>query len=172
MSLEGKKFNKIRKYAEEHFEQFWAEQAKNLVWFKEWDKILDWRDPPFAKWFVGGKLNACVNCLDRHLTHDNNNIKNKAAIIWEGENGENRTFTYYQLYRSVNIFANALKNIGVMKDDRVTIYLPMVPELPIAMLSCARIGAIHNVVFSGFSSQALVNRINDSKSKIVITADG
>ena len=172
ISLEGKKFNKIRKYAEEHFEQFWAEQAKNLVWFKEWDKILDWRDPPFAKWFVGGKLNACVNCLDRHLTHDNNNIKNKAAIIWEGENGENRTFTYYQLYRSVNIFANALKNIGVMKDDRVTIYLPMVPELPIAMLSCARIGAIHNVVFSGFSSQALVNRINDSKSKIVITADG
>ena len=163
ISLEGKKFNKIRKYAEEHFEQFWAEQAKNLVWFKEWDKILDWRDPPFAKWFVGGKLNACVNCLDRHLTHDNNNIKNKAAIIWEGENGENRTFTYYQLYRSVNIFANALKNIGVMKGDRVTIYLPMVPELPIAMLSCARIGAIHNVVFSGFSSQALVNRINDSK---------
>jgi acetyl-CoA synthetase len=134
--------------------------------------VLDWRDPPFAKWFVGGKLNACVNCLDRHITYDNNNIKNKAAIIWEGENGENRTFTYYQLYRSVNMFANALKNIGVMKGDRVTIYLPMVPELPIAMLSCARVGAIHNVVFSGFSSQALVNRINDSESKIIITADG
>src|SRR5215216_4850386 len=172
ISLEGKKLNKIRKYAEENFEQFWAEQAKRLVWFKEWDRVLDWRDPPFAKWFVGGKLNACVNCLDRHITYDNNNIKNKAAIIWEGENGENRTFTYYQLYRSVNMFANALKNIGVMKGDRVTIYLPMVPELPIAMLSCARVGAIHNVVFSGFSSQALVNRINDSESKIIITADG
>lgn len=172
ISLEGKKFNKIRKYAEEQPEQFWAEQAKNLVWFKEWNKELDWSDPPFAKWFVGGKLNACVNCLDRHLAYDNNNLKNKAAIIWEGENGENKTFTYYQLYRSVNIFANALKNIGVKKDDRVTIYLPMVPELPIAMLSCARVGAIHNVVFSGFSSQALVDRINDSKSKIIITADG
>jgi acetyl-CoA synthetase len=134
--------------------------------------VLDWSDPPFAKWFVGGKLNACVNCLDRHLAYDNNNLKNKAAIIWEGENGENKTFTYYQLYRSVNIFANALKNIGVKKDDRVTIYLPMVPELPIAMLSCARVGAIHNVIFSGFSSQALVDRINDSKSKIIITADG
>ena len=172
ISLEGKKFNKIRKYAEEQPEQFWAEQAKNLVWFKEWNKVLDWSDPPFAKWFVGGKLNACVNCLDRHLAYDNNNLKNKAAIIWEGENGENKTFTYYQLYRSVNIFANALKNIGVKKDDRVTIYLPMVPELPIAMLSCARVGAIHNVIFSGFSSQALVDRINDSKSKIIITADG
>jgi acetyl-CoA synthetase len=172
ISLEGKKFNKIRKYAEEQPEQFWAEQAKNLVWSKEWNKVLDWSDPPFAKWFVGGKLNACVNCLDRHLAYDNNNLKNKAAIIWEGENGENKTFTYYQLYRSVNIFANALKNIGVKKDDRVTIYLPMVPELLIAMLSCARVGAIHNVVFSGFSSQALVDRINDSKSKIIITADG
>ncbi|MDW0282915.1 MAG: acetate--CoA ligase [Nitrososphaeraceae archaeon] len=172
ISLEGKKFNKIRKYAEEQPEQFWAEQAKNLVWFKEWNKVLDWSDQPFAKWFVGGKLNACVNCLDRHLAYDNNNLKNKAAIIWEGENGENKTFTYYQLYRSVNIFANALKNIGVKKDDRVTIYLPMVPELPIAMLSCARVGAIHNVIFSGFSSQALVDRINDSKSKIIITADG
>src|ERR687898_2292672 len=172
ISLEGKKLNKIRKYAEENFEQFWSEQAKHLVWFKEWDRVLDWRDPPFSKWFVGGKLNACVNCLDRHITYDNNNIKNKAAIIWEGENGENRTFTYYQLYRSVNMFANALKNIGVMKGDRVTIYLPMVPELPIAMLSCARVGAIHNVVFSGFSSQALVDRINNSKSKVIITADG
>lgn len=171
ISLEGKKFNKIRKYAEEHYEQFWAEQAKNLVWFKEWDRVLDWKNPPFAKWFVGGKLNACVNCLDRHVAYDTN-LKNKAAIIWEGENGENRTFTYYQLYRAVNIFANALKNIGVRKDDRVTIYLPMIPELPIAMLSCARIGAIHNVVFSGFSSQALIDRINDSKSKIIITADG
>ena len=99
-------------------------------------------------------------------------LKIKSALIWEGENGENRTLTYYQLYRSVNIFANALKYIGVRKDDRVTIYLPMVPELPIAMLSCARIGATHNVVFSGFSSQALIDRINDSNSKVIITADG
>jgi acetyl-CoA synthetase len=174
ISLEGKKFNKIRKHAQEYPEQFWAEQAKrSLIWFKEWDKVLDWSNPPFAKWFVGGTLNASVNCLDRHIIYNNYpNIKNKAAIIWESEDGQTRTFTYYQLYRSVNKFANALKNIGVKKGDRITIYLPMVPELPIAMLSCARIGAIHNVIFSGFSSRALVDRINDSKSKIIITADG
>jgi acetyl-CoA synthetase len=149
-------------------EEFWAMQAKSLVWSKEWDRVLDWQ-PPFAKWFAGGKLNASVNCLDRHIKTD---VKNKAAIIWEGESGETRTLSYFQLYRQVNKFANVLKKLDVSKGDRVTIYMPMLPELPIAMLACARIGAVHSVVFSGFSAQALVDRINDAQSKIVITADG
>jgi acetyl-CoA synthetase len=166
--LEGKKFNKIRKQAWESSEEFWAEQAKYLKWFKEWDKVLDW-NPPFAKWFIGGKLNASVNCLDRHIESD---AKNKVAIIWEGENGETNSFTYYQLYRSVNKLASALKNLGVKKGDRITIYLPMIPQLPIAMLASSRIGAIHTVVFSGFSAQAIADRANDSKSKVIITADG
>ena len=168
VSLEGKRLSKIRKQALENSEEFWEEQAKHLKWFKEWDKVLDW-NPPFAKWFVGGKLNASVNCLDRHVDSD---AKNKVAIIWEGENGETNSFTYYQLYRSVNKLASALKNLGVKKGDRITIYLPMIPQLPIAMLASSRIGAIHTVVFSGFSAQALADRANDSKSKIIITADG
>lgn len=168
VSLEGKKLSKIRKQALENSEEFWEEQAKYLKWFKEWDKVLDW-NPPFAKWFVGGKLNASVNCLDRHIDSD---AKNKVAIIWEGENGETNSFTYYQLYRSVNKLASALKNLGVKKGDRITIYLPMIPQLVIAMLASSRIGAIHTVVFSGFSAQALADRANDSKSKIIITADG
>jgi acetyl-CoA synthetase len=139
-----------------------------LIWFKEWDHILDW-NPPFARWFAGGHLNASVNCLDRHINTD---TKNKAAIIWESESGETRTLSYFQLYRQVNKFANVLKNLGVSKGDRVTIYMPMVPELPIAMLACARIGAIHSVVFSGFSAQALIDRANDAKSKVIVTADG
>lgn len=144
-----------------------------MIWFKEWNKVLDWNYPPFAKWFVGGKLNACVNCLDKHIYDHNNDsiIKNKAAIIWEGEGGGTRTLSYYQLYRSVNKFSNALKKIGVKKGDCVTIYLPQIPELPIAMLACARIGAIHNVVFSGFSAPALSYRVNCSASKVIITAD-
>src|SRR5215467_8174552 len=169
ISFEGKKLNKIKSQALENPEQFWGEQAKSLVWFKQWDKVLDSSHAPFYRWFVGGKLNASVNCLDRHKDSD---LKNKVAIIWEAENGESRSFTYFQLYRSVNKFANALKNLGVKKGDRVTIYLPMVPELPIAMLACARIGAIHTVLFSGFSGQALIDRVNDSNSKVVITADG
>src|SRR5918994_1952206 len=168
VSLEGKKLSKIRKQALENSEEFWEEQAKYLKWFKEWDKVLDW-NPPFAKWFVGGKLNASVNCLDRHIDSD---AKNKVAIIWEGENGETNSFTYYQLYRSVNKLASALKNLGVKKGDRITIYLPMIPQLAIAMLASSRIGAIHTVIFSGFSAQALADRANDSKSKIIITADG
>jgi acetyl-CoA synthetase len=168
VSLEGKKLSKIRKQAMENSEEFWEEQAKYLKWFKEWDKVLDW-NPPFAKWFVGGKLNASVNCLDRHIDSD---AKNKVAIIWEGENGETNSFTYYQLYRSVNKLASALKNLGVKKGDRIAIYLPMIPQLPIAMLASSRIGAIHTVVFSGFSAKALADRANDSKSKIIITADG
>jgi acetyl-CoA synthetase len=164
----GKRLEKISKEALAEPDQFWATQAKNLMWFKEWDHVLDW-NPPFARWFVGGQLNASVNCLDRHINTD---MKNKAAIIWESESGETRTLSYFQLYRQVNKFANALKSIGVSKGDRVTIYMPMVPELPIAMLACTRIGAIHSVVFSGFSSQALTDRANDAKSKVIVTADG
>ncbi len=150
-------------------EKFWAKQAAaHLDWFKTWKKVLDWK-PPFAKWFIGGKLNASYNCLDRHLlTHR----KNKAAIIWEGEPGETRTLTYAQLHRDVSRLANALKKRGAKKGDRVCIYMPMVPELAIAMLACARIGATHSVVFGGFSSQSLVDRINDLTAAFVITADG
>ena len=168
VTVEGKKINKVKAQAAENPEKFWAEQAKNLVWFRQWNNILEWNHP-FARWFVGGELNASINCLDRHINSDE---KNKVAIMWEGESGEHRSFTYYQLYRSVNKFANALRNLGIKKGDRITIYLPMVPELPIAMLACSRIGAIHSVVFSGFSAQALSDRIYDSKSKIIITADG
>ncbi len=164
----GSRLEKAAKEAAKDTEKFWAEQARNLVWSKEWERVLDWK-PPFARWFVGGRLNASVNCLDRHITND---IKNKAAIIWEGESGETRTLSYFQLYRQVNKFANVLKGLGVTKGDRVTIYLPMVPELPVAMLACARLGAIHSVVFSGFSSQALIDRVNDAQSKVIVTADG
>ncbi len=167
INLQGKKLQEIRNRALENIEEFWAQQANDLIWSKKWDKILDW-NPPFAKWFTGGLLNTSVNCLDKHI---NNIIKNKAAIIWESESGDVRTLTFNQLYIEVNKFANALSNLGVKKGDRVTIYLPMTPELPIAMLACSRIGAIHIVVFSGFSSQALTDRINDSKSKLIITAD-
>jgi acetyl-CoA synthetase len=164
----GRRLEKTSKEALAEPEKFWAEQARNLLWSKEWSRVLDWQ-PPFAKWFVGGQLNASVNCLDRHVKTD---TKNKAAIIWEGEGGETRTLSYFQLYRQVNRFSNVLKSLGVGKGDRVTIYLPMVPELPVAMLACARIGALHSVVFSGFSAQALVDRANDAQSKIIITADG
>ena len=168
ITLDKSTFQIKRAQSLENTEKFWTEQAKNLVWNRQWDKTLEW-NPPFAKWFVGGLVNASINCLDKHI---NSEIKNKAAIIWEGENGENITLTYYQLYQKVNQFSNALKNLGIRKGDCVTIYLPMVPELPIAILACSRIGAIHNVIFSGFSSTSLVDRINDAKSKIVITADG
>ena len=168
ITLEKNKFQAKRAQSLQNIETFWAEQAENLVWNRHWNKTLEW-NPPFAKWFVDGLVNASINCLDKHI---NSKIKNKAAIIWEGENGENITLTYYQLYQKVNQFSNALKNLGIRKGDCVTIYLPMVPELPIAILACSRIGAIHNVIFSGFSSTSLVDRINDAKSKIVITADG
>lgn len=156
-----------RKKADSDFVLFWNEQAKNLTWFKNWDKTFVW-NPPFAKWFVGGTINASYNTLDVNLKKR----AKKAAILWEGENGDRRTLTYEELWIEVNKFANVLKSLGVKKGDRVTIYLPMVPELPISMLACARIGAIHTVVFSGFSSNSLRDRIDDSKSKIVITADG
>ena len=149
-------------------EAFWADLAEELDWFQKWDRVLEW-DPPFAKWFVGGKLNVSYNCIDRHLTAGR---RNKAAIIWEGEPGDWKVYTYWDLYREVCRFANGLKSLGVRKGDRVTIYLPMTPELPIAMLACARIGAPHSVVFGGFSAESLRDRINDSASKLLITADG
>ncbi len=149
-------------------EKFWAEFAGELEWSTPWNRILEW-NPPHAKWFVGGKLNASVNCLDRHIRTWR---RNKAAIIWEGEPGERRTLTYWELYRDVCRFANVLRTLGIRKGDRVAIYLPMIPELAIAMLACARIGAIHSVVFGGFSSASLRDRINDQQAKLLITADG
>jgi len=149
-------------------EKFWGEIATELHWFKPWTKVLEW-DAPWAKWFVGGKTNLAYNCLDRHLETWR---KNKAAIIWEGEPGDIRTLTYQQLHAEVSKFGNVLKKLGVKKGDRVAIYMGMVPELAIALLACARIGAPHTVVFGGFSSQALVDRINDSQAVCVITQDG
>jgi acetyl-CoA synthetase len=150
---------------------FWGELAEHLDWYKKWDKVLEYDfDKPEIKWFIGGKLNASYNCLDRHL---NTWRSNKVALIWQGEPlEENRFFTYQQLHYHVCKFANVLQKFGVKRGDRVSIYLPMIPELPMAMLACARIGAIHSVVFGGFSSEALRDRINDCGSKILITADG
>ena len=149
-------------------EKFWAKEAAALAWQKKWTRVLDWK-APFAKWFVGGKLNASENCLDRHLDGPR---RNKAAIIWEGEPGDRRTLTYHQLHREVCIFANILKRNGVKQGDRVLIYLPLIPEALIAMLGCARIGAVHSVVFGGFSSESIRDRIADSGATVVVTADG
>lgn len=154
--------------AEKDYLEYWEKHANELEWFQKWDKTLNW-EPPHSQWFVGGKLNITHNCLDRHL---NSPRKNKAALIWEGENGEQRTYTYLQLHRDVCKFANALLSLGVGKGDRVAIYLPMIPEATISMLACARIGAIHSVVFGGFSAESLADRINDSDCKLLITADG
>jgi len=149
-------------------EKFWSGVAEELFWFKKWNKVLRWK-LPHAKWFVGGKTNVSYNCLDRHLTSWK---KNKAAIIWEGENGDERTLTYQQLHHEVCKFANVLLQLGIKKSDVVAIYLPLIPELAIAMLACARIGTTHSIIFGGFSSQALIDRINDAQAKLVITADG
>jgi acetyl-CoA synthetase len=149
-------------------EAFWAAMASELVWKKKWRQVLSWKAPD-AKWFVGGKLNITESCLDRHIQTSR---RNKAALIWEGEPGDRRTLTYFELYKQVNKFANVLKKFGIGKGDRVAIYLPMIPELIIAMLACARIGAIHSVVFGGFSPESLRDRINDAQAKMLITADG
>src|SRR4030095_8519770 len=158
----------IYKDAAKNPTRFWERFAKELDWFKPWKTVLQWK-APYAKWFVGGKLNVSYNCLDRHVVTPR---KTKAAIIWEGEPGDTRVLTYWDLYREVNRFAAALKRNGVKKGDRVTIYMPMVPELPIAMLACARIGAPHSVVFGGFAPEALRDRIHDAESSVLITADG
>jgi acetyl-CoA synthetase len=161
-------YERLYKEADADPEAFWARIARELEWFEPWTKVLEW-NAPWAKWFVGGKLNLAYNCLDRHLTSWR---RNKAAIIWESEPGEIRTLTYQQLHSEVCKFANVLKSCGVKKGDRVAIYMGMAPELAIALLACARIGAPHTVVFGGFSSQALVDRINDSQATCVITQDG
>jgi acetyl-CoA synthetase len=153
--------------AEQDPEEFWAERARQLDWFKPFEQVLEWR-PPFAKWFLGGELNACYNCVDRHLTGPR---RNKAALIWEGEPGDSRVLTYQMLASEVARCANALKHLGVHQGDRVAIFMPLVPEAAIAMLACARIGAIHSVIFGGFSAEALIDRINDAEAKLVITAD-
>ncbi|MGZ5344269.1 MAG: acetate--CoA ligase [Actinomycetota bacterium] len=154
--------------AEADFEGFWAEQAERLTWFKGWDSVMEW-DPPWVKWFSGGTLNASYNCLDRHVEAGGGD---KVAYHWEGEPGEKRTITYRDLYEETCRLANALKALGVEKGDRVAIYLGMIPELPVAMLACARIGAAHSVVFGGFSAESLKDRIIDAEAKILITSDG
>lgn len=161
-------YDRIYKRSVEDPDGFWGDIASELHWFKKWDKVLEWNEP-HAKWFTGGLLNLSYNCLDRHLSSWR---KNKAALIWEGEPGDTRTLTYQQLHTEVCKFANVLKSLGIEKGDRVVIYMPMIPELPVAMLACARIGAVHSVIFGGFSAEAIKDRINDAEAKAVITADG
>jgi acetyl-CoA synthetase len=160
-------YERLYKEAAEHPAEFWAKIAQELHWFKPWDRVLEW-NLPFAQWFIGGQLNLSYNCLDRHVATWR---KNKAAILWEGEPGDSRALTYQQLLHEVSKCANVLKSLGVKKGDRVAIYMGMVPELPIALLACARLGAPHTVVFGGFSSQALIDRINDCGASAVITQD-
>ena len=158
----------IYERAERDPEAFWASFASELEWFTKWSTVVEWK-PPHAKWFIGGTINASVNCVDRHVRGPR---RNKAALIWEGEPGDRRTLTYFDLYRQVNQFANVIKSLGVKRGDRVAIYLPLIPELAIAMLACARVGAAHSVVFGGFSSDSLRDRINDAQCNLLITADG
>src|SRR6187399_1935753 len=158
----------VHERAAADYEAYWADQARELQWIRPWHTVLEWQ-PPHAKWFLGGQLNVAQNCLDRHI---NTARRNKAAIIWEGEPGDRRTLTYWDLYRQVSQFANVLKSLGIKRGDRVAIYLPLIPELAIAMLACARIGAIHSVVFGGFSGESLRDRINDAQASLLITADG
>jgi acetyl-CoA synthetase len=164
-----KEYDDLYKYSIENREEFWATHAENINWYKKWDKVLDKSNPPFYKWFEGGKTNIILNAIDRHLSTP---ARNKLAIIWEGEKGDVRTFSYFALNREVSEFANILKSMGVKKGDVVTIYMPQIPEQLFAMLACAKIGAIHSVVYGGFSSEALADRINDANSRMVITADG
>ncbi|TKJ37951.1 acetate--CoA ligase [candidate division LCP-89 bacterium B3_LCP] len=161
-------FTRYRKSIDDP-EKFWGSIAEELHWFKKWDRVLNEEDAPFFKWFENGKTNISYNCLDRHLE---TGVRNKAAIIWEGEPGEQRVLTYWDLAREVNKFANALRNLGIKHGDRIAIYLPMIPELAIAMLACARIGAIHTVIFAGFSAESIRDRVLDCDARMVITADG
>ncbi len=150
-------------------ETFWASVADELHWFRKWDRVLDESGAPFVKWFDGGKTNIAYNCLDRHL---GSAVRNKAAIVWEGEPGDRQVLTYWDLAREVNRFANALKALGIKRGDRVAVYLPMIPELVVTVLACARIGAIHSVIFAGFSAESIRDRVNDCQARLVITADG
>ena len=159
--------DRVYREADKDYVAFWGKHAEDLLWRKKWDEVLQW-DEPFAKWFVGGELNVSENCLDRHV---HSARRQKAAIVWEGEPGDRRVLTYHELWREVNKFANVLKGLGLKKGDRVTIYLPMIPELPIAMLACARLGLIHSVIFGGFSAKAVRDRVEDAESSVVVTAD-
>src|SRR5262245_27043070 len=161
-------YEALSRQAADSPEDFWSGIASELHWYEKWNKVLEW-DLPFSKWFVGGTTNISYNCLDRHLTTPR---KNKVAILWEGEPGEVRALSYQLLHREVSRFTNVLKSLGLKRGDRATLYMGMVPELAIALLACARIGVAHNVVFGGFSAEALRDRINDSKSRILITQDG
>src|SRR5258708_3026924 len=161
-------YDKMWLKAKDDAEGFWGEQANNLQWFRKWDKVLE-GDMPDTKWFVGGKINASYNCIDRHLATWR---KNKAAIIWEGEPGDTRVLTYQDLHREVCKFANVLKKLGIKTGDRVTLYMPMIPELAIAMLACARIGAPHSIIFGGFPAESVAEAHNDAQAKLVVTADG
>jgi acetyl-CoA synthetase len=161
-------YNKMYNESVKNPDKFWSKIAEDLYWFRRWKKVREWKTP-HAKWFSGGKINLSYNCLDRHLGSWR---RNKAAIIWEGENGETATWTYLQLHGQVCKFANVLKMLGIRKGDRVCIYMPMIPEIAVAMLACTRIGAVHSIVFAGFSASALVDRITDAEAKLVITADG
>ena len=164
----------FKRYAEMHArsisdpERFWAEEARKLDWYKTWDRVLDW-DPPYGRWFVGGRLNACYQCVDRHAASWR---RSKVAIYWEGETGQTRVLSYSTLFREVNRFASVLQKLGVRRGDRVALYLSMVPDLPVFMLACARIGAVHTVIFSGFSAQAIADRVNDIEAKVLVTSDG
>jgi acetyl-CoA synthetase len=162
-------YDALYKKAQQDPQAFWAEQAEKLHWFRKWDQVLDSSNAPFFKWFVGGKTNIAYNALDRHVRTAH---KNKLALIWEGENGDQHTYSYYRLNQEVNKFANVLKSMGVQKGDRVTIYMGRVPELIIAMLACAKIGAVHSVVYGGFSEQSLADRIEDAQSRVLVTQDG
>ncbi|MBW3612770.1 MAG: AMP-binding protein, partial [Chloroflexi bacterium] len=157
-----------RTATEEGFRDFWTREGNRLDWMEPWNELYTW-EPPYAKWFIGGKLNVSVNCLDRHV---NAGLGDRVAYFWEGEPGDTRTITYAELLEEVCRFTNALRELGVKKGDRVAIYMPMIPELPVAMLACTRIGAPHSVVFGGFSADALAGRIEDASCSIVITADG
>ena len=163
------RYEAIYKRSIENPEGWWSEQASELTWQKPWDTVLDWSDAPFAKWFDGGKLNAAENCLDRHVAAGNGE---KVAIHWVGEPGDIRDLTFSDLLAETCRFANALKSRGVKVGDRVLIYMPMIPEAAVAMLACARIGAVHSVVFGGFSASSIRDRLEDSEATVIITADG
>ena len=164
-----KEYDQLYVRSIENPEVFWSEQAEQLSWYRKWDQVLDRSNPPFFKWFEGGKTNIVLNAIDRHLENAN---RNKLALIWEGEPGDVRTFSYHALNREVCQFANILKSMGAKRGEVITIYMPQIPEQIIAMLACSKIGAVHSVVYGGFSHEALADRINDANSRIVITADG
>jgi acetyl-CoA synthetase len=168
-NINPQEYSEVMKKTRDDNLDYWEEAAKELDWFKKWDKVLDDSDAPFYKWFTGAKCNIVYNALDRHIETAN---KNKLALIWEGEPGDTKKMTYYELYRAVNKFANALRSLGIKKGDRVVLYMPPLPETMIALLAVAKVGAVHSMVFAGFSAKALRDRINDAQAKLVITADG